>query len=262
MQHLAPQLEQLGMSDYESRIYAALLEQSPMGAALIAKKCNLSRSTVYTVLAALIAKGFIGTTHRNEVKQFFVEDLSAVRNALDQEVIMIEDRKRALKQLEGSIGNLRGMIRIPQISVFEGQEGLKKIYRSMLRDAGPDEVLCIMRDEFVWRPEWKFIFEQEWHSAVKKMRKEKNISTKLLINASSEEKLHKKYYQGRKNLQVRSLPAKQAMKDFALYVLGDTASILSFEHNHLVGIKITNRTMADNLRSLFEREWESGKSLT
>jgi sugar-specific transcriptional regulator TrmB len=261
MQHLTPQLKQLGMTDYESSIYAVLLEQSPMGAALIAKKCNLSRSTVYTVLHALIGKGFVGVTHRNEVKQFFAEDVSALHGALDQEMKTIQDRKDILKQLEESIGGLRGMINIPQIAVFEGQEGLKKIYRSMLRNASRDDIFYIMRDEFVWRPEWKFIFEKEWNMSVKEIRKENNITTQLLINASFEEKRHQTYYQERKGLQVKTISDNHPMKDFALYILGDTASILSFEHNHLVGIKITNRTIADNLRQLFERDWEHGKNI-
>ncbi|MDB4984158.1 MAG: Transcriptional regulator, TrmB family [Patescibacteria group bacterium] len=259
MQHLAPQLEALGLGDYESQIYAALLEQSPMGAALIAKKCNLSRSSVYTTLSVLISKGFVGTTHRNEVKQFFAEDLSALQASLDAESKKITERKKILSGLESTIGQLRGMVSIPKITVFEGQEGLKKIYRSMLRESNPNETFHIMRDEFVWQPDWKFIFDKEWHVSIKAIRKEKNIATELLINDSTEEKKHSTYYKSRKGLSVKKMNKKDTLKNFALYILGDTASILSFEQNHLVGIQITNRTIADNMKKLFSVQWKMGK---
>ena len=64
------QLQQLGLPDDEARILGVLYEQSPVGASCIAKKLDLSRSTVYTAIASLTAKGLLATTYKNEVKQF------------------------------------------------------------------------------------------------------------------------------------------------------------------------------------------------
>jgi sugar-specific transcriptional regulator TrmB len=41
------QLRVLGLGDYEAAVYAVLLETSPQSATVIAKKCALSRSSVY-----------------------------------------------------------------------------------------------------------------------------------------------------------------------------------------------------------------------
>ena len=65
MNPLIAQLRAFGLGDHESRVYFALLETSPANATLIAKKCKLSRSSVYTTLNILIAKGLVSTTYKN-----------------------------------------------------------------------------------------------------------------------------------------------------------------------------------------------------
>jgi predicted transcriptional regulator len=62
MNDIITQLQKFGLGDHEARVYSVLLETSPANATLIAKKCALSRSSVYTTLTSLIAKGLVGTT--------------------------------------------------------------------------------------------------------------------------------------------------------------------------------------------------------
>ena len=129
----------------------------------------------------------------------------------------------------------------------------------MMRQAQSKSTLYLLRDEFVWQPEWKFIFEQDWHERVKRLKIEKNIHTKLLINTSRVEKQHNKSYQSKKELEYRFLPPKNPIKQFAIYIIGDIVSILSMEKNNLVGIKITNQHFADNFINLFESLWQKSK---
>jgi len=62
MSHIKGTFKDLGLGDNESAVLTALLESSPASATTIAKQCSLSRSSVYTVLASLTAKGLVGTT--------------------------------------------------------------------------------------------------------------------------------------------------------------------------------------------------------
>ncbi len=260
MEHLTPQLRQLGFTGHEAAIYAALLESSPASATFIAKKCRLSRSSVYTTLSTLIAKGLVGTTFKNEVKQFIAEDASAVERMLKQEKEKIDEKWKMFESLRGSLQSFgKGGMHVPQIVFFEGQEGLKKIYLSMMRQAEMGSVLYLLRDEFVWQPEWKFIFEQEWHDRVKRIKIEKNITTKLLLNPSKTEKAQAAMYDGKKNLSYRFLSPKHLIHQFAIYIIDDVVSVLSMEKNNLVGIKMTNRHLADNFKEMFEGLWEKAK---
>jgi hypothetical protein len=108
--------------------------------------------------------------------------------------------------------------------------------------------MYILRDEFVWKPEWQFVFGQEWHSRVRRLKIEKNIKTHLIVNDSSFERTKKKYYASRKATTTAYLPKNKNLKDFAMYILDDVVSIMSMENNNLIGIKITNKSLAENFK--------------
>ncbi len=253
-------LQQLGLRDYEAKIYTALLEHSPANATHIAKVCNLSRSSVYTVLTALGAKGLVGTTYKNNVKQFVVEDIDALEQMLLSEKRIADERLKKFSELRKQLTDKKQQEKnIPQILFFEGQGGLKKIYLSMMRKAAPNTTLLLIRDEFVWQQEWSFIFESPWHDRIKKIKTEKNITTKLLINKSPTEKKHLPLYQSKKKLLFNFLPQASPINQFALYILDDMCSILSIEQGNLAGVHITNQRIADNFKALFEGLWNDSQ---
>ncbi len=259
---LAKKLEGIGLSQYESLLYAALAERSPASATYLAKHCGLSRSSVYTALNALIGKGLVGTTYHNDVKQFSAEDPEALEQLLASKQQTLKHQASILASLKPLlIGAKEPAMAIPNVSFFEGQEGLKRIYLAMLRGARAGDSFCILRDEFVWRPEWNFVFEDDWKQRVKRLRTEKSIRTQLLVNASAEEQRHLSYYRSRKALEMRQIPKQFSVDRFGLYILGETASILSLEHGHLIGIKITNRHLAANCHTVFQAFWKvAGKT--
>lgn len=249
-------LKQIGLGDYEAQIYQVLLTASPANATSIAKKCQLSRSSVYTTLSSLIAKGLVGTTYKNEIKQFVAEDLSALENLIKKEKEVLDKKTSGLANLKKNLETLTNQsLNIPQIIFFEGQEGLKKIYLSMMRNAPKNSALYLLRDEFVWQPEWKFIFKIDWHDRVKRIKIEKNIKTKLLLNSSETEKKQIKNYKNKTGLEFRFLPESKKISGFAIYIIADMISILSMEKNNLIGIKITNKHLADNFKQVFEALW-------
>lgn len=260
MNTLTAQLKTFGLSDHESRVFAVLLETSPANATLIAKKCVMSRSSVYTVLSALIGKGLVSVTHKNEVKQFVAQTPEALKLMLDREKKSVEDKYGVLATITELVRTMpQGIAHPPQVSFFEGQEGLKKIYLNMMRKAEPGAELLLLRDEFVWTDAWKFIFESEWHGKIGKIKKEKNITTRLIVNGSKVEKSHAALYKKTKGLTVRMLPAKNALEHFAVYIMDDMVNILSFESGNLVGISITNRVIAQNIKLIFELVWATAK---
>src|SRR5687767_14968881 len=100
---LAQQIKKLGLGDYEAMIYAILVQHSPASAAFIAKKCNLSRSSVYTTLNSLMAKGLVGTSYKNEVKQFIAQDHTALEQLLKNEKKELEEKFKAFETLRSSL---------------------------------------------------------------------------------------------------------------------------------------------------------------
>lgn len=251
-------IEQLGFTKNESLVYATLLANSPAGASQIAKKCNLSRSSVYTALSDLQAKSLVSTTYKNEVKQFVAEGYAGLADFVKKEKELADRKFSLLENLKSQLEIISNNdLSVPQIMFFEGQEGLKKIYLSMLRQSSKDSTMYILRDEFVWQDDWSFVFDPEWHQLVKHFKTQNNVQTKMLVNDSELERSKLDYYKSRKALKYKFLSKSTTVKKFALYIMGDTVSILSMESGELVGIRMVNRHLAQNFIQIFENLWQS-----
>ena len=81
-----------------------------------------------------------------------------------------------------------------------------------------------------------------------------------LGNNSADEKSHEAFYKSRKAFAHKRLPKEQRVDQFALYVIDDTAAILSLNEKDLVGIKITNKHIAENFKQLFDALWQKKKA--
>lgn len=249
-------LRLLGLPDDEARILGVLYEQSPVGASFIARKLERSRSTVYTAIASLTAKGLVSTTYRNEVKQFVPAGPETLERMVRQERKRLEEKEKLVADLKGHLAAVQHPeVHVPQVMLFEGVEGLKRIYLSMLRDAREGATMIVLRDEFIWHDEWVFSWEAEWQERVRRWKTEKRIRTKLLVNPSKLELGKASFYRTREGLEFWYLPKAHAMDRFALYIVGDTVAIMSFETGNLIGIKITNAHLAENFTRLFEGLW-------
>lgn len=258
MRNIEGHLRLLGFPDDEARILGVLYEQSPVGASFIARKLDLSRSTVYTAIASLTAKGLVSTTYRNEVRQFVPAGPETLERMVRQERKRLEEKEKLVADLKGHLAAVqRPEVHVPQVMFFEGVEGLKRIYLSMLRDAREGDTMVALRDEFLWRDEWAFSWEAEWQERVKRYKTEKRIRTKLLVNPSKLELGKVSFYRTREGLEFRYLPKAHAVDRFALYIIGDTAAVMSFETGNLIGIKITNAHLAENFTRLFDGLWDS-----
>ncbi len=258
MEDLAAQIETLGLGKNESAVYAALAVRSPMNATMIARHCARSRSTVYTSLASLISKGLVATTYKNNVKQFIAQDPDALERHVKKDLDEAEKRMRTVTSLKQALASFgRSDNAVPHTVFFEGQEGLKRIYLSMMRNAKARTTRYLLRDEFVWRPEWEFVFTGEWHERIDRWKREKKMKTKLLVNPSPLERSKSRYYEVQKDHEHRFLPSEAAVQSYALYIIDDSIAILSIEKNNLVGVHIVNAHMAGNFRKIFDGLWKT-----
>ncbi len=112
-----------------------------------------------------------------------------------------------------------------------------------------------MRDEFVWDADWEFIFEDEWSERVSRIKKEKQIATRLLINRSKNELGAQKIYAKKAGLQYRFLPTHTMLTNFAQYTLGDMTATMSLERGNLIGILTFNNNIANNNKKIFDILW-------
>lgn len=253
------ELQQFGFSKGEAMVYSLLLQNSPSGATFIAKKCNLSRSSVYTLLDALMRKGLADVTYKNEIKQFIAHGKDALEVILEKEQQKVLQKQKLFENLKKNIDILqKNNLSMPEASFFEGKTSSRRIYWSMLRTAPQNSKFYIIRDEFIWtQPDWEFLLEDRWTNA----KREKNIQTYVLSNKMKLEKKDKKFQQALSGLHARLLSKEDAVHNFALNILADTVMMWSMQGDHLIGVKIVDQHFANNYRTLFEALWRKAKQV-
>lgn len=259
MHPLRTHLETIGLGSHEASVFAALCELTPTTAANIAKKCALSRSSVYTTLGILVGKGLVGTTYRSGVAYFTTTGMPALEHFVASEEARAAKKRATLAALSRELASLSPTSTLPHTVFFEGKDGLQKIYLAMMQAAPHGSVRRFLRDEFIWHPEWDFVHTPAWTKSVETWTKEKELHTKLLLNPSKLEKSKKKFYTSRPRTQVKYLPAAHTVSNFALYIVGDHVAILSLEHNQLLGIHITHPSLAKNYAAVFDGLWNGSK---
>ena len=253
-------LEGLGLTGHEARVLAALVEQSPSAASWVAKRTGISRSSVYTTLDALVAKGLVGTSYANEVKQFTAAGHEALMELLVREQERASARVAAGASLREHFERNASAAPVPEIVFFEGAQGLQRVYMQMLREARGPGPMLILRDEFIWRAPWAFVHEAPWRKRVAELKARVGLETRVLVNDSATEREHADDYATRRATEVRYLPSATRFEHFACYLLGDVVSLLSFDDQALIGLRIANRTYAAGFRTLFEALWtQSGR---
>jgi hypothetical protein len=122
----------------------------------------------------------------------------------------------------------------------------------MLRSAQDGAEMLVIRDSDVVRPDWKFVLEDRWQ----KLKNEKGINTKILINDTPEERRRATTYRKFKDVLIKFLPKQSPVEKFMFILVGDTACFLSLEQNNLVGVKISNEHLVKNFSRMFETMWK------
>jgi len=111
------QLNKLGFSENESRVYLALLEEgfSPVGP--IIKKTGLHRNIVYETLDKLVAKRLVSEAEQKKIKHFKVLDLNKIIKEKESQLDLAKNLVTTLAAIKKSEN--------VEITVYEGEDGFQ-----------------------------------------------------------------------------------------------------------------------------------------
>jgi sugar-specific transcriptional regulator TrmB len=250
-------LKNLGLEDKEPEIYLALIKTpGAQPASVIATRANLNRTTVYKTLVKLVSKGLVTKTQLHGSTCFFAED---PENRLK---ILIDERQRQLGEINQSIMEALPLLTInedsvdslPKIRYYEGIEGIKQIYESVLK-TGEDvyrygditkiyEALGIYTDEYI------------------KKRNEVGITTYAIMPLyEKENKQAKKNTQ--EHRQVLYIPYKLFPIEGEVRIFGDKVAIISLRKESPIGVIIESQTIAKMFYYIFMLTWNNngGKAM-
>lgn len=126
MEHLNSNLEKIGLSDKEAKVYLASLELGPANIQSLTDKSGIKRSTVYEMLDNLKSMGLIIESIKGKRKTYVASEPEKLKKNIHEKEQLLNQILPELRSL-----NNAGSIK-PKITYYEGQAGLRQIYNLVL----------------------------------------------------------------------------------------------------------------------------------
>ncbi len=164
------QLQKLGLSQKEARLYLVALENGPATIAKLAQKSGLKRGTIYEFLTEMLEKGLLEVSISGKRKLYASVQPQKLKKIIDRQKEILDNLIPDLSMLTSTSPAK------PKIKFYEGKEGLVAAYYEMLDLPNGSEVLGFATFEGIY----KLFSESAIHTYIKK-RVAKKIKQKLIM---------------------------------------------------------------------------------
>ena len=241
------ELENLGLSKNESKIYLYLLRKGENSTGPIIKETGISNSRVYESINTLIKKGLI--TYRTHLrgKYFQASDPSKFK----------ENEEERLKKIDLLIPQLNYIQdkeeKDTNTSIYEGYEGFKTAFTKIINDCPNNETIYILgfsEQQFANESLRIFLSNMNLKSAQKKQH------LKILMDISSKKTLGKDR-EKEKYTEIKYMPDGY-ISPAAMDIFSDYVYIFIWEEKPFV-FMIKNKKVAESFNQYFNFLWKIAK---
>ena len=247
-------LEKIGLTKGESKIYLGLLETGSTTTGTIAKKTKLQKSAIYFCLESLIDKGLVTHITKNNIKYFEASSPKRLLDYLDKKENEIKDKKEKVKEIlpdlfaSMDIKEKQGLAKI-----FEGWNGMKSAFDIMLKELNSKD------DYLIYSVCIDPIIEERFRRFIGKFhQKREAIKTpvKMIVSEELRESIGKDR-ENEKRTEVKYLP-KGLTTPTAINIFGNKI-ILAIWTKEPSAILIDNQDVANSFRDYFKIMWNTAK---
>lgn len=176
-------LEKIGLNQSEVNLYLVNLRLGPASAIQLARKINLTRQMVYTLLDKLMESGLIKKV-QIENKQYF--------QAINPDVL-IDISEKLTRELHRLVPKLKAeqtqTASIPIISVYENIISMREWYRNYMKQANNGEELLIWSSGKT--NDW-YNLDREFYNKYLRFSDKNNIKSIILLPDTSEARKYQK----------------------------------------------------------------------
>jgi len=228
-------LQQIGLTENESKAYIVSLKIGTNPASTIAKHANLNRCTCYSILESLIEKGLILQYEKNKIRYFTAVEPKFLLNFIEDKKRLLSHYKDTIDEYLPELESLKGQYKeIPNVKSYVGADALESIFKEITKEPSL----------WIWAESSRNHHKFFKNSISNYLSKYKSIN--LILNKKNQlEKHHITSY----NEIEKLIPLKP------LQCIGkDRVFIISTAENYAV--EIANSDIVNQFRLQFEKAWE------
>ncbi len=250
---LFQELQNIGLTDKQAKVYLAALELGEASVLEIAKKSGVNRATCYQAIEKLKNEGLVKEIKKNgkikivaEMPKKLLEILMDKRIKTERQIITL---KKILPELE-SLYNYSETK--PKIRFFEGLDGLKEIYQDTLKGRHK-EILAFTAYHRADKELARWLDKYYIPERIKR-----NILARVIAPVSGfaqkykqEDKKHKR--------QTLLIPAGKFPLSIEINIYGHKVAIISFVKQEMVGVVMESKEVANTFRLIFQLAWRGAE---
>lgn len=246
---LEKELQNLGLSEKEAKVYLATLELGTASAHEISKKSSINRATAYFVLKSLMKLGLVGEVDEDKTTKYSAENPGQLEVFLKKKEQEIKESERRFHEL---LPELRSIYNAsddkPIVKYYDGPEGPKHLRTDILSSKDKDLYIFTNADMVTG------VFSEEENKQFTKEKKNRKIKTKYLYTSKKDELPTNKEGE-RERFDPDNYPVNA---DIAIY--GDTIKISKVYNPKNIGIiTIKDKDIVSTLKSLYLLAWNNVK---
>ena len=230
------QLQDVGLTGNESKVYLTLLELGPSHAGLVSRKSGLHRRVVYDTIEMLIQKGLVGYIVRNNVKLFQCVHPHRLVELLEEKEQIVESVMPYMIELFAKTKEKE------ETNFYTGRNGLKTVFEDQLVIG--KEILILGASPTAYEM-LEFYFH--WFD---KRRIEKRIKTRVIFHQGRVHKIPLS--------EIRHLPQKYS-SPLAVNIYGNKVALILWNKEKPLAIVIKNKEISEGYRKYFELLWRVAK---
>ena len=236
-------LEGIGLTDKEARVYLALLSLHEALPSAISKKAGVKRPTTYVILGQLQAKGLVSSVTRGKTTYY---------RALNP-YTLLEDQHNRYTALQKSLPELVSLHETysatPQMTIFEGKEGIMKIM---------DDTLTASTELLNWNDVERATAGAllDYYPTYTEVRVKKKTWVRGIV---SYDKISLDFKRRGKDefREIYLIPKAKFPFRNEINIYDDKMAIISHEDN--IGVIVQNKYIAETQRSIFKFAFEYAK---
>jgi HTH-type transcriptional regulator, sugar sensing transcriptional regulator len=251
---LVSNIEDLGLSNKEARVYLACLRIGPSSVQNIADESGIKRVTTYVILESLVGLGLVSQTTKGKKTYFIAEDPINLERLIDRRQQELKEQKQNFNQILPELHGLKLKPKdAPTVKFYDSTDGIKTILNSFLEHAKRpdiDRVYGFSNLDLVlsFFPEFRASMANPWRSKA-------GIHSQFLYT-SSDGPIMKETDEIR-NRESRWLPPDRFPIAGDFTIVGSNVLMLSLGATHPTGITIDSEELAQGLRVMFLAAWDA-----
>jgi len=254
MESVQKQLEELGLSPNEVRVYLASLELGAATAQQIAAKAAVPRPTTYVAIGGLVKRGLVSSHTRGKKQYFQAERPGQLLRLVEEEKKKILERELKLKEILPGLETIISLAKEkPVVSYYEGLEGLE-VMRGALFASKAKNLDVIYNQKAVKRtlPEESIVLFT--HKVIKQ-----GISGRQILLCGADEKIE---FSQKASRFINKLLVTEDTSNFGeIAIFSDYISLTAYLDKPF-GFLLKSKDLAGVAKVMFDLAWESKKLRT